>query len=153
MCFATTSEVSSDSLLSLFDFLFFCWHFLSIPHAMLCLFSARAARWLVVFVPLLLPLIFFSRALDVDVDNPTTGRASLVAIAKAAGVTNPFVTYQQVTPATVALLCLMDETKGSDKIASVMSLEGWRFPSGGPFRCLCRERARRIIHLPCYTCL
>ncbi|CAN0566680.1 unnamed protein product, partial [Ectocarpus sp. 12 AP-2014] len=36
------------------------------------------------------------RALDVDVDNPTTGRASLVAIAKAAGVTNPFVTYQQV---------------------------------------------------------
>lgn len=36
------------------------------------------------------------RALDVDVDNPHTGRASLVAIAKAAGVTSPLVNYEQV---------------------------------------------------------
>lgn len=37
------------------------------------------------------------RALDVDVDNPHTGRASLVAIAKAAGVTSPLVNYEQVS--------------------------------------------------------
>lgn len=36
------------------------------------------------------------RALDVDVDDPHTGRASMIAIAKAAGVTTPLVTYDQV---------------------------------------------------------
>ncbi|CAM9255641.1 unnamed protein product [Laminaria digitata] len=36
------------------------------------------------------------RALDVDVDDPHTGRASMLAIAKAAGVTTPLVTYDQV---------------------------------------------------------
>lgn len=36
------------------------------------------------------------RALDVDVDNPHTGRASLVAIAKAVGVKTPLVSYDQV---------------------------------------------------------
>lgn len=45
-------------------------------------------------------LIYF-RALDVDVDNPQTGRASLVAIAKAAGVRTPLVTYEQVSSAAV----------------------------------------------------
>lgn len=41
-------------------------------------------------------VILQTRALDVDVDNANTGRASLVAIAKAAGVKSPLVTYEQV---------------------------------------------------------
>lgn len=36
------------------------------------------------------------RVLDVDVDDPYTGRASMVAIAKAIGVTTPLVSYDQV---------------------------------------------------------
>ncbi|CAM9183768.1 unnamed protein product [Choristocarpus tenellus] len=36
------------------------------------------------------------RALDVDVDNPSTGRATVVNIARAAGVTTPLVTFEQV---------------------------------------------------------
>lgn len=44
-----------------------------------------------------MPFLFLQiRALDVDVDNANTGRASLVAIAKAAGVKSPLVTYEQV---------------------------------------------------------
>lgn len=49
---------------------------------------------------IMLPFLFCGRpfrALDVDVDNPHTGRASLVAIAKAAGVTAPLVNYEQVS--------------------------------------------------------
>ena len=38
----------------------------------------------------------FVRVLDVDVDDPLTGRPNLVAIAKAVGVTTPLVTYEQV---------------------------------------------------------
>lgn len=40
------------------------------------------------------------RALDVDVDDPYAGRASLVAIAKAVGVTTPLVHYEHVRLAT-----------------------------------------------------
>lgn len=53
------------------------------------------------------------RALDVDVDDPHTGRASMVAIAKAAGVKTPFVTYDQVrTYAPVCLLVCISKVPG-----------------------------------------
>ena len=42
-------------------------------------------------------LVTFGRALDVDVDDPHSGRASLVAIAKAAGVRTPLVSYENAS--------------------------------------------------------
>lgn len=53
-------------------------------------------NWSIYCLSVLLPFACSARVLDVDVDNPLTGRASLVAIAKAVGVMSPLVSYDQV---------------------------------------------------------
>lgn len=51
-------------------------------------------------VSIIILILLQTRVLDVDVDNANTGRASLVAIARAAGVRSPLVTYEQVRDVT-----------------------------------------------------